>query len=231
MNIKSAFHVPSPVNPKKMPDVPNLMDWRKIYGNDDYEGNHTHKHTTKFGEYHIQPAKDKAGKVVGYHLQFAHTGEGKPGQGMWTDLGVHSHPGKSIAAARKHHSAFSKQESLSEGEVKKANKAAKKARETDLGLDKFSTVLNHIPDRMIRGTTAKMLHRTGSADSKSIMSRRKAHKASRGRKPQREKGGSSELHILGNSAFKNLLRNRIAKAKQTRADYDRQGDATPISKI
>lgn len=95
---------------KKLLDVPNIPDWMRQWGQaPGSDSHHGYKHTTPFGEYHISPAVDKAGKQVGFQLQFAHTGEGKKDKdhpGMWHDLGLHTHPGLAVAAARKHHMKF-----------------------------------------------------------------------------------------------------------------------------
>lgn len=122
------------VKAKVPPAVPNLPDWRS-WGNQGIHDRQKYSHTTKHGEYHFAPVAGTDGKFVGYHLQFAHTGEGKKtGPGVWTDLGLHTHPGLAIGSARKHHVAFGKNEgAVEEGAVKQKNKAAKKSLETRLG--------------------------------------------------------------------------------------------------
>ena len=105
------------VNPSAAPakPIPNLPDWNRNWGSPSTSDRSTYQLNTKHGEYHLSPVADKNGRFVGHHLQFAHTGEGKrKGPGMWHDLGLHTHPGMAVAAARKHHDEFSKNESLRE---------------------------------------------------------------------------------------------------------------------
>ena len=112
-----------PVENKPKPEVPNLPDW--MYNYDGANGSHQdgRKLRTKHGEYYMSPVSDKNNRFVGYHLSFAHTGEGKPSKdGMWTDLGLFTHPGLAVGAARKHHRSFTKKESV---EKRVANMLAK----------------------------------------------------------------------------------------------------------
>lgn len=92
---------------KEQEPVPALINWHRKYSSEDEE-RHGFRHTTAIGEYHLSPVKTKSGMHVGYHLMFANNGKSKLNtEGMWSDLGLFTHPGHAVARAKKHYSTHS----------------------------------------------------------------------------------------------------------------------------
>lgn len=108
--------------------VPPLVHWNRKYSNDEDERQGFRK-TTAIGEYHISPVKTKSGLHVGYHLMFANNGKSKlHTEGLWTDLGVFSHPGMAVARAKKHYDKHSAGVKLNECDCSPSVKGKRKKR-------------------------------------------------------------------------------------------------------
>lgn len=105
--------------------VPNIMGWGSHYGSDSQYDHPSRKLSTTYGTYHLSPVFDKSQTMSGYSLKFAHTGEGKQ-TALWHDLGLFTHQGKAIHAARKHHDSLCKKESLDEARFEKDFSSRKK---------------------------------------------------------------------------------------------------------
>lgn len=145
--MKSSVKECSAGKPKEMPPVPDLKMWGYHHPGDSQS--YGHKLHTKHGEYHIMPATS-GGRHVGYHLQFAHTGESKPekGEGMWEDLGLHTHPGKAVAAARAHH----KERDKESGGSKKSKMLSKLKKSK-----KNESVVESVDKQLRRNRLAKLI--------------------------------------------------------------------------